>query len=157
MLQGIPEPAPQCVPYLIVQQEVDGQRRPLKEPGLKVGRHPRLPGKHRLQPQRRGLACHGSAKLLALVVCRLNGLSQRDRGLAVLIANRTRGVQRAVAAHVADRGARGRHLVSHPVQAHPIRLTCLETLQAVRPLQALGTLQALGNLGTLQARQPLRP
>src|SRR5580658_8934092 len=75
-LKRVPEATAQRVPDLIVQQEVDRQRRPLQQPGLQVGRHPRLAGQHRFQPQRRGVPRHRGAELLALLVRGLHGLGQ---------------------------------------------------------------------------------
>src|SRR5216683_1677299 len=79
-LERVPETAAQRMPDLIVQQEVDRQRRALQQPRLQVRRHARLPGQHRLQPQRRGIPGHRTAELLAFLVRRLHGLRQRHAG-----------------------------------------------------------------------------
>ena len=49
-LKRVPEPAAQRVPYLVMQEGVDRQRRILKQPGLQVRWHARLAGKDSLQP-----------------------------------------------------------------------------------------------------------
>ena len=46
---------------------------------LEVGRHPRLAGEHRLQPQRRGVPGHRLAEAEALGVRRLDRVGQRHR------------------------------------------------------------------------------
>src|ERR1700689_2360143 len=90
-LERVPEATAQRVPDLIVQQVVDRQRRSLQQPGLQVGRHPRLAGQHRFQPQRRSVPRHRGAELLTLLVRGLHGLGQR---------------------HSAARGPAGRHSAS---------------------------------------------
>jgi hypothetical protein len=43
-LKRIPETAAKRMAHLVMQQEVDWQRRTLQQPGLKVRGHPRFPG-----------------------------------------------------------------------------------------------------------------
>src|SRR5689334_14977539 len=91
-LEGVPESAAQRVPDLVVQQEVDRQRRTLQQPGLQVRRHARLAGEHRLQPQGRSVPGHRTTELLALLVRGLYRLGQADAGGAVLgLVGRRRG------------------------------------------------------------------
>src|SRR6476620_11916791 len=66
-LEGVPESAAQRVPDLVVQQEVDRQRRTLQQPGLQVRRHARLAGQHRLQPQGRSVPGARTAEHLPLI------------------------------------------------------------------------------------------
>ena len=54
------------MPNLVVQQEIDGQRRALQQPRLKVGGHPRLAREHGFQPQRGRVSRHRTAEILAL-------------------------------------------------------------------------------------------
>ena len=82
------------MPYLVMQQEVDGQRRPLEQPGLQVGRHPRLPGQNRLKPQCGSIARYGLTERLAFLVCRLDRIAEGKRRLPARVGHR------------ADRGAR---------------------------------------------------
>src|SRR5215472_7030080 len=56
--ERVPESPAQRMPDFVMQQEVNGQRRPLEQPGLQVRRHPGLPGEHRLEPQRRSVTCY---------------------------------------------------------------------------------------------------
>src|SRR5208337_4676452 len=72
--EGVPETPAQRVPNFVVQQKVDRQRRTLQQPGLEVGGHARLPGQHRLQPQRGGVPGDRAAELLALLVRRLDSV-----------------------------------------------------------------------------------
>ena len=76
--ERVPETAAQRVPYLVMEQEVDGQRGPLQEPRLKVRGHPGLPRQHGLKPQRRSVARHRLAERLALLVSGLHGVAERD-------------------------------------------------------------------------------
>src|SRR6266568_4786446 len=48
--ERVPEPPAQCVPDLVMQEEVDGQRRALQQPRLQVRGHARLARQDRLQP-----------------------------------------------------------------------------------------------------------
>src|SRR5580698_8622042 len=93
-LKRIPEAPPQRVSYLVVQEEVDRQRRTLQQPGLEVRRHPRLPRQHRLQPQRRRVPGHRVAELLAFFVRGLHRLGERDPAGLRRVAGGTRGRDR---------------------------------------------------------------
>src|SRR5712691_7675314 len=107
-LERVPETPAQRMPDLVVQQEVDRQRRTLQQPGLKVGRHARLAGQHRLQPQRRSVPCYRTAELLALLVRRLHSLRQRDAAAVLIAAGRGRAAHHRLRAAVG--GAAGRTL-----------------------------------------------
>src|SRR5712691_10806696 len=107
-LERVPETPAQRVPYLVVQQEVDRQRRTLQQPGLEVRWHARLACQHRLQPQRRGVPGHRTAELLALLVRRLHGLRQRDAAAVLVAAGRDRAAHHRLRAAVG--GAAGRTL-----------------------------------------------
>src|SRR6202034_413544 len=88
-LKRVPETAPQRVACLVVEEEVDRQRRSLEKPGLKVGRHPRRPCEHRLEPEGGGVSGYRLAERLALLVRGLHRVGQGDPGLPAGIARRT--------------------------------------------------------------------
>jgi hypothetical protein len=77
-LECVPEPAAQCVPYLVMQQRIDRQCRPLQQSRLEIRRHARLPCQHSLEPQRRGISRHGLAESEALRVRGLNSFAHRQ-------------------------------------------------------------------------------
>jgi hypothetical protein len=87
-LKRIPEPAPERVPDLVVQQRVDGQGGALQQPRLEVGRHPGLAGEHCLEPERGSVPGHRLTEAEPLGVRRLhrlaNGHGDRRRRLGQL-------------------------------------------------------------------------
>jgi hypothetical protein len=64
------------MPDLVMQQEVDWQRRSLQQPGLEVRGHPRFPGEHGFQPQGRRVTRHGAPEFLAFLVRGLHRISE---------------------------------------------------------------------------------
>src|SRR5712691_2602681 len=126
-LERVPETPAQRVPYLVVQQEVDRQRRTLQQPGLEVGWHARLARQHRLQPQRRGVPGHRTAELLALLMRRLHGLRQRDAA-AILVAAGRGGRAAHHRLRAAVGGAAGRPLTDLAQAAVPLAALALTTL-----------------------------
>jgi hypothetical protein len=80
-LERVPEPSPQRVSHLVVQERVDRQRGSLQQPRLEIGGHPRLTGEHSFQPQRGRVASDGLTEPEALGVRGLDGVADgRRRG-----------------------------------------------------------------------------
>ena len=122
-LKCVPETAAQRVPHLVVQQEVDRQRRPLQKPRLKVRGHPRLSGEYGLKPQRRSVTRHRFAERLAFLVCRLHRVPERDAGRTARVtagADKAYGAGRRddVRLHSWDGGGQRWHLAARCALAH---------------------------------------
>src|SRR5262245_37150367 len=83
------------MPYLVMQQEVDGQCRTLEQPCLQVGRHPRLPGQNRLKPQGGSIARYRLTERLAFLVCRMDRVAKRKRRLHARVGHRAARAARA--------------------------------------------------------------
>src|SRR3984957_6416268 len=129
VLKRIPEPAAQRMAHLVMEQEVNRQGRSPKPPGLKVRRHPGLPGKPGFQPQRGRVAGHRLAEGLALLVRRLHRVGEGNAGLAAGIAGRPARILlpgRRRGGHLAQRGVRILPLLT--ALTRPARLTLLTLL-----------------------------
>ena len=139
MLKRIPEPAAQRVPHLVMEQEVDRQGRSLKQPGLKVRRHPGLPGKHGFQPERGRVAGHRLAERLALLVRGLHRVGERDPGLT--------GIARR-SARVLLRGRRRRgYLAQRGIGVWPLLAGWAWPTLLTGPSVARPTRTSVGGLG----------